>query len=203
MNIFGNNPYIKDQAKSIQDLSNQNLAQNVMPGIRSGATGAGQYGGTRQGIAEGVAAGNAQTGVNAATAGLFGNAYGQDQNFYTQQRGQDLQQAGLGANIYNQGNAGNLGIGTGQYSVGEQYQNAPLTALQQYSSTISPYKGINGTQAQIDTRGGGIQGVMGGALAGAQIGKNLGFGNQNYGYNMNTGYGQPSNFDWSFLTGGG
>lgn len=174
--MFGNNPYLQSQVKSVQDLSNQNLQQNVMPGIRSGAAAAGQYGGTRQGIAEGVAAGNAQTGVNAATAGLYGNAYNQDQNFYTQQRGLDQQGAQIGANIYNMGNAGNLGIGSGQFSLGQQYQNAPLTALQQYSNTISPYSGLNSTQASVGTQGGGAMGAMGGALAGAQISKNLGFG---------------------------
>lgn len=174
--MFGSNPYIQQQTKAIQDLSNQNLQQNVMPGIRSGAQMAGQYGGTRQGIAEGVAAGNAQTGVAAAQVGLLGNAYGQDQNFYTQQRGQDQNGAALGANIYNMGNAGNLGIGAGQYGLGQQYQNAPLSALQQYSNTISPYTGLNSSQTGVASQGGGPMGVMGGALAGAQIGKNLGFG---------------------------
>ena len=48
--MFGSNPYIQGQAKSIQDLSNQNLQQNVMPAIGQGAQMAGQYGGTRQGM---------------------------------------------------------------------------------------------------------------------------------------------------------
>ena len=69
MNIFGNNPYIQQQAKSIQDLSNQNLQQNVMPSIRSGATGAGQYGGTRQGIAEGRALSDYSKNEQRATEG--------------------------------------------------------------------------------------------------------------------------------------
>ena len=174
--MFGTNPYIQGQAKSIQDLSNQNLSQNVMPGIGQGAQMAGQYGGSRQGIAQGVAAGNAQTGVNAATAGLMSSAYGQDQNFYTQQRGQDQNGVALGANIFNQGNVGNLGIGSGQYGLGQQYQNAPLGALQQYSNTISPYSGLGSSQTGVASQGGGVMGTMGGALAGAQIGKNLGFG---------------------------
>ena len=184
--MFGNNPYIQGQAKSIQDLSNQNLSQNVMPGIGQSAQAAGQYGGTRQGIAQGVAAGNAQTGVNAATAGLMSNAYGQDQNFYTAQRGQDQNGVALGANIYNQGNAGNLGIGSGQYSLGQQYQNAPLGALQNYSNTISPYSGLGSSQTGVASQGGGPLGTMGGALAGAQIGKNLGFGG---GYSSGNNFG--------------
>ena len=55
-----NNPYLDSQAKAIEAMSNKNLAQNVMPGIRSGAEAAGQYGGSRQGIAEGLARGRSQ-----------------------------------------------------------------------------------------------------------------------------------------------
>jgi hypothetical protein len=183
--FFGKNPYIDQQAKSIQDLSNQNLQQNVLPGIGQGAQAAGQYGGTRQGIAQGVAAGNAQTGVNAAVAGLYGQAYGQDQNFYTQQRQLDQSGTQLGANIYNMGTQGNLGLGQGMYGLGQTYQNAPLTALQAYSNTISPYSGLNSTQAATGTQGGGALGAMGGALAGAQLGKNLGFGDNG------------TNWDWT------
>jgi len=186
--IFGSNPYLDKQAKSIQALSNQNLSQNVMPGIRSSAQGAGQLGGSRQGIAEGVAAGNAQTGIDAATSNLYSNAYNADQNFYSNQRGQDLQQYGLGANLYNQGNLGNLGIGSGQYNLGQQYQNAPMTALQQYSQAISPYSNLNSTATNTASQGGGTLGAMGGALAGAQIGNNL-----------NLGFGSSSTPNWQGL----
>jgi hypothetical protein len=174
--MFGNNPYIKQQAQNIQDQSNANLNNNVMPAIGQGAQVAGQYGGSRQGVAQGVAAAQAQNGINAAQANLYSNAYGQDQNFYTAQRGQDQAGVQLGANIYNMGNQGNLGIGQGQYNLGQQYQNAPLTALQQYSNTISPYSGLNSTQTGVSSSGGGALGMMGGALAGAQIYNNLGFG---------------------------
>lgn len=74
------NPYIAQQAQALTGLSNQNLAQNVMPNIRSGAMLSGQYGGSRQGIAEGVAAGNAQTGLNSNIADMYSNAYQQAQN---------------------------------------------------------------------------------------------------------------------------
>ena len=203
--LFGANPYTAQQAQNIQATSNQNLSQNVMPGIGQGAQGAGQYGGSRQGIAEGVAAGNAQAGVNTAQANLYSNAYqtdqnnalqnksldnqyalgqgqlnlsnqGQMQNFYTQNRGLDQSGAQIGANIYNSGNTGNLAAGAGQTALGQQYQNAPMTALQNYSNTISPYSGLNSGQSTVSTSGGGALGTMCGALAGAQIGKNLGFG---------------------------
>lgn len=232
------NPYIQQQADAIQAASNQNLAQNVMPGIRSGALGAGQYGSSRQGIAEGVAAGNAQTGVAGAQAQLYGNAYAQDQNnalqqqsinnqyslgvgnlglgftnannnfnlgmgqlgnqataqnqsFYTQQRGQDLQQLGLGASLYGQGVTGQVGVGQGQYQTGQTGYQAPLNSLQQYSNLLSPYTGLGGTQVTTgNTSGGGLNSAIGGALAGGQIGKNLGLGSGTTG--SASGYTAPS-----------
>ena len=206
---FGQNPYVQKQADALQTQSNQNLSQNVMPGIGQGAQAAGQYGSSRQGIAEGIAAGNAQAGVNSAQANLYANAYatdqnaqlsnksldnnfylgnqGQMQNFYTQQRGQDQSGMALGANIYNMGNSGNVAAGAGQASLGQQYQNAPMTALQAYGNTLSPFSGLGGGQTTTGTSGGGAQGMAGGALAGAQIGKNLGFGGGGGGGTFNPG----------------
>lgn len=195
---FGQNPYIQKQADALQAQSNQNLSQNVMPAIGQGAQAAGQYGSSRQGIAQGVAAGNAQAGVASAQAGLYSNAYqsdqnaalqnknmdnnfylgnqGQMQNFYTAQRGQDQSGMALGANLYNMGNTGNLAAGAGQTQLGQQYQNAPMTALQQYGNTLSPFSGLGGGQTTTGTSGGGAMGMAGGALAGAQIGQNMNFG---------------------------
>lgn len=77
------NPYLAQMASGLTGLSNQNLQQNILPGIGQGAQAAGQYGGSRQGIAQGVAIGNAQTGLNNSIANLYGNAYQQaQQNMY-------------------------------------------------------------------------------------------------------------------------
>ena len=189
---FGQNPYTEALANNLQTTSNQNLAQNVMPQIAQGAQQAGQYGGSRQGVAEGIAAGNAQSGLDLARSQLYSNAYGQDQNFYTQQRGQDQSGMVLGANLYGIGNTGNLGIGAGQYALGQNYMNAPLNALQNYASVVNPYANLNGSSTSGGgssntsttttsgnpgiTSGGGLQGALGGALGGWQMGKNLGMG---------------------------
>jgi hypothetical protein len=200
---FGQNPYTQNLANQLAKTSNQNLSQNVMPQISQGAQLAGQYGGTRQGIAQGIAAGNAQTGVDLATSQLYNTAYGQDQNFYlgnqgqmqnfyTQQRGQDQSGMALGAQLYGTGNTGNLGIGAGQYALGQTYMNAPLTAAQNYAGIVNPYANLNGssttgggsssTSTVTDSGnagqkvGGGLQGTLGGALAGWQTGSNFGLG---------------------------
>lgn len=163
---FGQNKLTDNLASAMTRQSNQNLAQNVMPQISQGAQMAGQYGGTRQGIAQGVAAGNAQTGLDSAISNMYSQAYGQDQNFfsnlrgqdinkelttrgqdqnfYTQQRGQDQNGVQLGANLYNMGNSGNLGIGAGQYALGQTYMNAPVNAANQYAGIINPYLNVNG-----------------------------------------------------------
>ena len=105
---------------------------------------------------------------------------GQMQNFYTQNRQLDQSGMQLGANLYGVGNTGNLAADSGDTALGASYQNAPLTALQNYSNTISPYTGLGGTQSTTQSgtqsTGGGAIGTVGGALAGSQIYKNLGFG---------------------------
>src|SRR5574343_1806986 len=44
------NPYLGAQANAITQQATQNLQNNIMPGINSGAVAAGGYGGSRQGI---------------------------------------------------------------------------------------------------------------------------------------------------------
>jgi hypothetical protein len=101
---------------------------------------------------------------------------GQMQNFYLGNRQLDQSGMQLGASLYGAGNTGNTNADTSQTTLGTSYQNAPLTALQNYSNTISPYTGLGGTQSTTQTTGGGAIGTAGGALAGSQIYKNLGFG---------------------------
>jgi hypothetical protein len=187
---FGQNQNTQNLANALTAQSNLNLDQNVMPQINQGAQQAGQYGGSRQGIAQGVAAGNAQSGLNASIAGLYSQAYGQDQNFYTQQRGQDQSGIQLGANLYGMGNTGNLGIGAGQYQLGQSYMNAPMNTLNAYQGFVSPYAGMGGSSTSGHsntsttttsgnpgtTTGGGLQGAIGGAIGGWQMGSNFGLG---------------------------
>lgn len=88
------NPYLQSlqQANNNTALRGYNdamdsMAQNVLPQIRSGAVGAGQYGSSRQGIAEGLvgqqAARNARDlGIASMDFGnqMYGNAYNQAQD---------------------------------------------------------------------------------------------------------------------------
>lgn len=69
------NPYLMGQIQQGQDLINQNLQRNVLPGISSGAIQAGQFGGGRQGVAEGIAAGDAADAGSRFAQNLIGQDY--------------------------------------------------------------------------------------------------------------------------------
>lgn len=123
------NPYLSQQAQSLTGLSNQNLMQNVLPGIGQGAALAGQYGGSRQGIAQGVAIGNTQTGLNNSIANLYGNAYQQAQQNMSTAAGQ-LSSIGAQTGIANAGYqnqaaqfGANAANNASQYNAGATNQN--------------------------------------------------------------------------------
>jgi len=187
------NPYLESQAGAITDRVTTNLQRNILPGISSGAIAAGGYGGSRQGIAEANAIGQTNQGLSDSLANLYGQNFaqnqnfnlglgslalqnqGQNQNFYTQNRNLDQQGAQLGANLYNGGNAGYLGIGTGIGGIGNTQQQAPWQPFQNAGNAFSQFAGLGGSQ-QTTLQGNPIGGAIGGGLAGAQIGRNLGFG---------------------------
>lgn len=112
----GMNPYIQQQAQALQAQSNQNLKQNVLPGIGQGAQAAGMYGSSRQGTAEGIAMGNAQTGLDSAVAGMYSNAYNQDQNSQLQRQGMSNQMsiAGMQNNTNMRGQDQSYSLGNKQ-----------------------------------------------------------------------------------------
>src|SRR5574340_1131967 len=122
------NPYLQQMAQGLAAQSNQNLMQNVMPQLTSGATMAGGYGGSRDAITRGIAAGNAQAGLDASIANLYGQDYAQRQQLETQLASQN---GGLASNqaitnaqiqaardLAAQGNAIQWGLGTGQLGLG-------------------------------------------------------------------------------------
>lgn len=156
------NPYLADQANAIRGQHSQ-LLNDYNQQINSNANAVGGFGGSRQGVEQGVAAGRAATGLDSALAGLYGNAYegdqnralgqyGMDQSFYTSQRGQDLQTAGLGASLY----------GMGQQGEWDPYN--------QFNKLLGTYSG-QGTTTASSSQGGGGLGFLGGALGGAQLSK--------------------------------
>jgi hypothetical protein len=164
---MSSNPYLGGQAQGIVSRTFNDYLNPALQQINSGAVATGGLGGSRQGVAQGEAIAHGMDYLSGNLANLYGNdwnqeqnrgleQYGMDQNFYTSQRGQDLQQLGVAGNLY--------GLGTsGQWL---PYQN--------YSQTLSPYTGF-GTTSSTGQQGGGAVGSFGGALAGASIGNKLGW----------------------------
>jgi hypothetical protein len=160
------NPYQGPQADAIRGQSSQ-LFGDMNQQIKGGAIATGGYGGSRMGVAQGVAMGRAATGMDSALAGLYGSnwqadqgralqQYQGDQQFYGQQRGQDMQQAALGANLY----------GLGQQGEWNPYQ--------QFTQTLSPFTGF-GPETKSSQQGGGWQDALGTGLGMAQFGYNNGW----------------------------
>jgi hypothetical protein len=172
------NPYLQQMSDSIKSQVTENLNRNILPGLGSAAIATGGYGGSRQGVVEANATKDANSSLSNALTGMyFGDynsamgrqlqQYGMDQNFYTAQRGQDLQQTGLGASIFQQGTQGMLGQGQGIYNLGLTQQQAPWQTLTGFTGVSSPYTGYGSTSGT--QSGSAAAGALGGALGGAQL----------------------------------
>lgn len=92
-----------------------------------------------------------------------------NQNFYTAQRGQDLQQMGLGAQIAGQGNLGLSNQGQQLYQNGQTQQQAPWQALGNLSQLFAPYTGLNSSSSQTTPGPSAINSAIGGGLTAAQL----------------------------------
>lgn len=160
------NPYLSSLADDMQRRTQELLAQNNLD-IQGQFAGGPGLGGSRQGIAQGVAAGKAADYLSGNLASLYGNAwnsdanralqkYGQDQGFYTSQRGQDLTGAGIGGGLLSDG------------------LNAQWSPMLNASRTFSPFTGFGNTTNSSES-GGGWQGALGGALSGAAMGRQMGW----------------------------
>ena len=163
----GANPYLTqalqsgvDQTQTAYDRNQinltNNLQRNVLPGIRSNAVLAGQYGGTRQGIAEGNALSDytnqlsssnlALAQANSAnTTGAQAQAFNQGQDrSLTALQGLSGQQYGVASQNASMGQQNNL------FNAGQQQQNNQFNAnqRQQGQNLLQQNNQFNATQQQ-------------------------------------------------------
>lgn len=120
------NPYLQNIAQDNYTMANRNLLESVMPNIGSGATAAGQYGGSRQGIAQGLAMSRMNQDVTAANNNMFGNAYQQAQGNMLSAAGQ-LGGFGMSAETNNASNLLNNNQFNSSLSSGISQNNANRT----------------------------------------------------------------------------
>ena len=195
LNSYTANPYLSQMGQAITGQITDNLQRNIMPQIGSNAVAAGSFGGSRQGVVEANALKDANgQAANALTGAYFGDytnamnrnlqQYGMDQNynlgmtnsnnnFYTAQRGQDLQSTSLGAQLMNMGNQGYLNQGQGMYNVGATYQTAPWQVVGSFNSAMSPWGNQTGSVSGGQSSNPWAS-ALGGAMGGAQLGKLFG-----------------------------
>lgn len=175
---LGNNPWVQDLAQRTNQRISEDFNNNVMPGINSGAIGAGQMGSSRHGIAQGLAAGKAAQAMGDSTSRLYSDAYQAGLN--QQAKGmafapQTMQNSMLPADIMGQ---------SGQFLRGEQElalnsdmsryahdQNKDWTNLSRFLGAVgnAPWSSSGTTTAQgADNRLGQVAslGMMGLGLGG-------------------------------------
>lgn len=114
----------------------------------------------RYGMDQNFNLGLGQLGLGAQTA---------NQNFYTNQRGQDLSAMGLGANLVNSGNTGLTNQGSQLWQTGQNEMNAPYNPLNQFGSLLGQFSGLNKTTTDSTPGASTIGSAMGGAISLAQL----------------------------------
>lgn len=108
------NPYLGGALSTVSQLANQNLTENVMPGINSTFTGDGQFGSTRNGDFLGRAIRDNQQVISNTQGNMVNDAYktAGDDYFRWGQQGAQVGQ-NLGALGQNMGQYGITGLNTG------------------------------------------------------------------------------------------
>jgi hypothetical protein len=121
------NPYLAQTAEAASRPIMQALTEQILPNIRGGESGAGQFGGTRRDIAEGIASRGALQQVGDVSSDIFSRGYGQNLQAMLQGLSLAPQTAGLGllpSQITQQ--------------VGAEQQLDPFRNLQQFQSLLGP-----------------------------------------------------------------
>lgn len=163
---------VQDLIASKQSGITEQLNEDVLPQIRSGATSAGQYGSTRQGVAEGVATGKAASSMADLEAQITGDVYN------TQLQNQ-LKATGLAPSLASAGGSGleqlfNIGDIERQENQKQEdldYWNdvyAGQEGLKEYASLLMPMAGLGGTTTTSVSGGGpsGFGKMLGSGLTG-------------------------------------
>lgn len=116
----------------------------------------------------------AQNQYNLGLGNLGLGQYTADQNFYSNQRGQDLTQYGLGLQASQQGQQGLAGQGTQLWNLGLGQEQAGWSPIQNLGNGLSPFTGLNQSNTSTTPGASGWQNALAGGLTAAQLWKLLG-----------------------------
>lgn len=122
------NPYLGGALNTVSNLANQNLMENVLPGVNSTFTGAGQFGSTRNADFNNRAIRDNQQAISNTQANMVNQAYDQASNDYYRWGQQGLQagqqMGGLGQMMGQYGITGlNTGMNLGQINQQQDQRN--------------------------------------------------------------------------------
>ncbi|HEX6824745.1 MAG TPA: hypothetical protein VF077_00400 [Nitrospiraceae bacterium] len=179
-----NNPYVTGMAKASTEPIIQQLKEEVLPGLRSGAIATGTQGSSRQGISEAQGMERAARAAMNTQSGIYGQAYGQG---LTTMSNTLSQMPALQSMSYQPGQV-MTGIGEQQRGLEQAKidaeiakhnynQQLPYQKLVEYGNQVS--KPFGGTSTSDVTATGGANQTIGGILSGAgsilEILKTLGY----------------------------
>ena len=144
------NPYLSGALDTVEARANRNLMEDVMPGVNSTFTGAGQFGSTRNGDFLNRAIRDNQQGISETQAGMINQSYDNAAKDYLgwAQQGTQSGQA-MGALGSSMGQYGITGLNTGMNLGGlnQQQQQQQMDAAQKswlgnYTTPIDVYNGL-------------------------------------------------------------
>jgi hypothetical protein len=147
-----NNPYLYQAAMGATRPIVDQLTEQILPSIRSGATNTGQYGGSRQALAEGTAIGKATQAMGDMTSGMYSNAYQSGLGTLSNALGMAPQQMQMWQSPYS-----TLDTLGGQYQADQQKQIDAATKKWDYNEQL-PYSQLSDWM-NILNAGGGLGGT--------------------------------------------
>lgn len=193
------NQYFQSALEASMRPVTQQLQEQIMPGLRSGATGAGQYGSSRQGIAEGLASSRAVQTMADMAAQMGSTAYGQGLGAVAQGAGLGLQAENAARQAIAQGLALSPAAAQMQMMPGDIFrqigarqegrsqaeieadmarynygQQAPFQYINDYVRLLSGAPGGQ-TSTQTPIYSNPVGSALGGAAAGSAIGGAMGY----------------------------
>jgi hypothetical protein len=172
------NPYLQSYMQAAINPLQQNLMEQILPGLRSGAVASGGYGGSRQGIAEGQSVGRYLQQAGDITSQMAGQAYDAERGRMMQ--GGDIVQQGMGLQAMQPqmlAQVGQAEQADQQAKMDEALQlyqmqmQQPYAALGPYADLIMGSAGLGGTSSGTNTPAANpLGGAAGGAMMGYQLG---------------------------------
>jgi len=174
------NPALQSTINAATRPIYENLTENVLPAVRSGAETSGQFGGSKEQIAEGIASREAGRSAGDVASKIATEGYGKGLDAMTKALGllpATAQSINLPASTV--GAVGDVRQNMSQQQLTEQVQrwlyeqNLPLEMAQSIVSMISGIPGGTTTATGTPPQASGLQKGLGGAASGAALGSML------------------------------